>query len=121
MKFNFMKYINKIKGTILDNKKITSIVVACLIVLITILVIASCIKEPKQGNSTGNSYNNGIATQEGSWIYYIEMDNSESIGICKVKQNGKHTKKISDGKYMRFKCYRQLHILHRKRRKRRAK
>ena len=39
MKFNFMKYINKIKGTILDNKKITSIVVACLIVLITILVI----------------------------------------------------------------------------------
>ena len=63
MKFNFMKYINKIKGTILDNKKITSIVVACLIVLITILVIASCIKEPKQGNSTGNSYNNVISTQ----------------------------------------------------------
>ncbi len=106
MKFNFMKYINKIKKIILSNKKITSIVMACLIVLITIFIISSCIKEPKQGNSTGNSYNNGTATQEGKWIYYIEMDNSEAIGICKIKQNGKHTKKVADGNFMRFKCYR---------------
>lgn len=106
MKFKFMEYINKIKAITLNNKKITSIAIAGVIVLITILVITSCLKPAKQGNTTGNSYNGGIATQEGKWIYYIEMDNSESIGICKVKQNGKHTKKVAEGKYIRTKCYR---------------
>ena len=106
MKFKFMEYINKIKEAIQNNRKITAIVIASFIMLITVIVIASCIRPKKQGNTAGNSYNTGIATQEGKWIYYIEMDNSESIGICKVKQNGKNTKKVAEGKYIRTKCYR---------------
>lgn len=89
---------------ILANKKLSISIASILIIIVFIIILAMCLKEPQYGNTTGNAYNQGLVAQSKKWIYYIETDNNESVGICKVKQNSKNTKKIIEGKYMRFKC-----------------
>ena len=97
MKEKMMKSINFITRFINDNKTLTMKAVAGVVILITIIVIASCLKGTEYGNTSGNSNNTGIATQDGKWIYYVEIDDSEPVGICKVKTNGKKTEKVAEG------------------------
>lgn len=115
MKDKLMKYVNYINNTFFKNKKISISITSILVIIILIVILRICFKEPKYGNTVGNANNQGIVAQSGKWIYYIEMDNNETVGICKVKQNGKKTKRIIDGKYMRIKCNRQLYLLCRRR------
>lgn len=105
-------FINKF---ILANKKLSISITSILVIIILIVILRICFRDPKYGNTIGNANNQGIVAQNNKWIYYIEMDNNETVGICKVKQNGKNTKRIIDGKYMRIKCNRQLYLLHRRR------
>lgn len=97
MKEKIMKEINSAIRFISDNKSLAMKMLAGLIILITLLVIASCFKGTKYGNSAGNINNLGLAVQDGKWIYYVEVDGNEPVGICKVKTNGKKTEKVAEG------------------------
>lgn len=97
MKEKVIKYIGFINKFIKANKALSMKMLAGLIVIIAIIVIASCLDGEKYGNSTGNNNNLGIAAREGRWIYYIEVDGDEQVGICRVKTNGKKTEKVIDG------------------------
>ena len=97
MKENIAKILNSIKQIISANQALCKKVLAVIIIIITILVIASCFRGTKYGNSSGNSSNVGLAVQEGKWIYYVEVDDDEPVGICRTKLNGKKTEKITDG------------------------
>lgn len=81
-----------------EHKKISLRILAGLIVLITIVVIASALKEDKIGNTAGNLMaNHGISAEAGKWTYYIEFDDGEPSGIYRVKTNGSKTEKIKGG------------------------
>lgn len=97
MKEKVIKSIEFIKKLINVNKSLSMKIIAGLIIIIAIIVIASCFKGTEIGNSAGNSNNLGIAAQDGKWIYYIDVDGDEQVGICKVKTNGKKTKKVVEG------------------------
>lgn len=97
MKEKLMKSIEFIKRFVNTNKALCMKIIAGMIIIIAILVIASCFKGTKYGNSVGNNSNLGLTVQDGKWIYYVEVDDNEPVGICKVKTNGKKTKKIADG------------------------
>ena len=99
MKEKLIKSFDFVKEFIKSNKALTMKIIAVMIVIIAIVVIASCFGGDKFGNSIGNSSNLGLVAQEGSWIYYIQMDDDEPIGIYKVKNNGKNMKKVADGQY----------------------
>lgn len=101
MKEKLMKSFEFVKQFISANKSLCMKVIAGIIIVIAIFVIASCLKGTEYGNSAGNSYNVGIAVQDGSWIYYVEVDGNEPVGICKVKTNGKKTEKVAEG-YMYY-------------------
>lgn len=97
MKKNLIEILKNIKNIILTNKKITMEILAGIIIIVTILVIASCFKTNKFENSTGNNNNLGLATQAGNKIFYVDIDDGEIVGICKMNKNGKKTEKISEG------------------------
>ena len=98
MKEKFMSKINSIKRFICDNKSFYFKILAGIIIFVTFIVIISCFKGTKYGNSVGNINNQGIAVQSGKWIYYVEMDNNEPIGIARTKTNGKKTEIVAEGK-----------------------
>ena len=91
------KILNKMKQITVTNKSISLKILSALIVIIAIIVIVSCFNKTKYGNSTGNNNNLGLAVQDGKWIYYVDIDDNEPVGICKVKNNGKKTEKIVEG------------------------
>lgn len=97
MKEKLMKGINYIQQIISANKSLSMKILAGVIVIIAILIIASCFKGTEYGNSTGNCQNAGLAAQDGSWIYYVAVDDDEPVGINRVKKNGKKTENIADG------------------------
>lgn len=97
MKNKIMNILNITKEMVSMHKNLCKKILAVVIIIIAIMVIASCIKGKNYGNSAGNSYNYGLATQEGKWIYYVEYDDEEPVGIYKVKANGKKTEKVTDG------------------------
>lgn len=97
MKKKIMSILNVAKEMIASHKNLCKKFLAVVIIIIAILVIASCIKGKGYGNSTGNSYNYGLATQKGKWIYYVAYDEAEPVGIYRVKTNGKKTEKVTDG------------------------
>lgn len=95
---NFIQILDRIINT---NKSLFMKIISGIIIIIAILVIASCFNGEEKGNSSGNSYNSGLAVQDGKWIYYVEVDDNEPVGISKVKTNGKKKQKIADG-YMYY-------------------
>jgi len=97
MKEKVVKRFQFVKKIIEANKEIARKILAGLIILIALIVIASCFKGTEYGNLEGNSNNMGLAVQDGKWIYYVEIDNEEPVGIYKVKTNGKKTEKVVDG------------------------
>ena len=97
MKEKVMNFLKLAKEFCLANKSLVMKILAVVIVIIAIIVIASSLKGTKNGNSASNSNNLGLAVQDGSWIYYVEVDDEEPVGICKVKTNGKKTEKVADG------------------------
>lgn len=101
MKDKLMKGIEFIKNIISTRKQLIIKIMAPLIIIIAILVISSCFKEAEYGNSTANAYNLGLAVQDGKWIYYVETDAGEPVGICRVKNNGKKEEKVAEGQM----CY----------------
>lgn len=82
---------------IILNKNLCLKILAGIIIIIAILVVTSCVKKTEYGNSNGNNNNLGLAVEKGKWIYYINMDDNEPVGIAKVKNNGKKTEKVIDG------------------------
>ncbi len=102
MKEKFLKCINFIKQFFNSNKSLCKKIIAALIIVIAILVIASSLKGDKMGNTIGNSDSYGIAVQDGNWIYYIEIDDSEPVGICRVKNSGKKIEKVADGNFFQL-------------------
>ena len=101
MKEKFINVLEKVKQFIVANKSISMKVLAGVIILIAILVISSCFKKTEHANFAGNSNNLGLAVQDGKWIYYVEIDADKPVGICRVKNNGKKTKKVVEG-YMYY-------------------
>lgn len=99
MKEKLIKEFEFVKQFINSNKALCMRIVAAIIIIIAVLVIASCFKGEKAGNSAGNAKNLGLAVQDGNWIYYVEVDDDEPVGICKVKNNGKKTEKVVDGNF----------------------
>ncbi len=99
MKEKIANSINFIKQLISTKKSLVLKIAACIIIVVAILVIVSSLKGEKSGNIIGNSYNEGLAVQKGNWIYYIELDDDEAVGICKVKKNGKKIKKVVEGSF----------------------
>lgn len=97
MKEKIMKGINYAKQIISANKSLCMKIIAVIIVIIAIIVIASCFKGTEYGNSTGNIQNAGLAAQDGSWIYYVAVDDDEPVGINRVKTNGKKIENVADG------------------------
>ena len=97
MKEKIIKILSMIKEVVLANKTLAKKAILALIVIIAIILLASCFKETKIGNTSGNSHNLGIATQDGKWIYYVELDDEEPVGISRVKTNGKKTERVIDG------------------------
>lgn len=97
MQEKLMKIIEFVKQFINANKSLYMKVIAGIVILIAVLVIAYCSKGNEYGNSAGNSSNAGIAVQDGKWIYYVEVDENEPVGIYKVKTNGKNIQKVVDG------------------------
>ena len=97
MKEKVIKIIQLIKGLINTNKSLSMKIVAGLIIIITILVIASCFNGNEYGNTAANINNMGLAVQDGKWIYYVGIDNEDPVGIYKVKTNGKKIKKVIEG------------------------
>lgn len=97
MKLKILKWIELIKQVINENKSLSMKIIAGIIILITILVIVSCSNKSENINIFANSYNNGLAVQDGKWIYYVEIDDNEQVGICKIKTNGKKIEKVAQG------------------------
>lgn len=97
MKEKIMNSFKSVKKFITAKKSIFMKILALVIVIIAVIVIGSCFKTSKYGNSAGNTNNMGLAAQDGNWIYYVEINNNVPISICKVKNNGKKTEKIIDG------------------------
>lgn len=97
MKEKIMGILNTIKEIVLANKALCKKIIAILIVIIAVIVIASCFKGTKIGNTAGNSHNIGIAAQEGKWIYYVELDDEEPVGISRIKTNGKKVESVAEG------------------------
>lgn len=97
-----MERVLQIKNIVInfikEHKKIALRLLACLIVIITVIVITSVFKKEKNGNSAGNLIQNkGLSVAVGKWIYYVEFDDGEPSGIYKVKNNGEKTEKIKSG------------------------
>ncbi len=99
MNEKLMSGINSLKQFITTKKSMCLKIVAVLIILIAIIVIALSFKGEKIGNTVGNSNNYGIAMQDGKWIYYMEFDDDEPVGICRVKNNGKKIEKVASGEF----------------------
>lgn len=97
MKEKLINSFKFVKNFISTKKSIFMKILAVIIVIIAVIIIGSCFKGKKYGNSAGNSSNMGLAVQDGSWIYYVEIDDNEPVGICKVKNNGKKTEKVVEG------------------------
>ena len=93
------KVLNFAKSFLSTNKLLVRRIIALLIVIIAILVIASCFKGNKFGNSFSNSYNNGLATKSGKWIYFVKYMDGESEGIYKIKDKGNNAKQVIKGDY----------------------
>lgn len=79
------------------NRKVIMRALAVIIVLITIIVLISCFKGKNNINIFANSDNRGLAAQEKKWIYYVDFDDDEPVGIKRIKQDGKKTEKVVDG------------------------
>ena len=99
MKEKIMKTFNNVKRVIITNKSLSLKILSALIVIIAIIVIASCFNKAKFGNSIGNNNNLGLAAQSGKWIYYVDIDDDKPVGICRAKNNGKKTEKVAEGPY----------------------
>ena len=76
MKEKIMKTFNNVKRVIITNKSLSLKILSALIVIIAIIVIASCFNKAKFGNSIGNNSNLGLAVQSGKWIYYVDIDDT---------------------------------------------
>lgn len=99
MKEKVIKGIIFLKNFYQANKSLSMKIIAALIIVATIIVILSCSNGMEYGNTSGNSSCMGIATQQGKWIYYLEYDNNEVVGICKAKLNGTNKEKVAEGKF----------------------
>lgn len=86
-----------LKRTVLSNKPVVMKILATLIIAIAILVVTSCIIGSKDEKLSGNSFNLGLAMQDGNWIYYVALDENEPVGINRVKENGKKVENVFDG------------------------
>lgn len=99
MKENVVKIFDFVKKFITENKSLILKILPVIIALIAVLIINSGFKSDKYGNSVGNSNNNGLAAEYDKWIYYVEVDGDDTVGICKVKNNGKKTEKVAEGDF----------------------
>ena len=96
---NLMNYAYKAKEFIQSNKKICYIALAVVIVIITIIIVASTFKGTQYGNSVGNANNHGIVAEDSKWTYYIGIDDDEPAGIFKTKNSGKNSEKVIEGSF----------------------
>ena len=76
-----------------ENKKISLIVLAAILVIIMILIIGTGKEE--YGNTSGNLRNQGIVARKGNKIYYLAFDEGTVDGIYQIKKNGKNKEKVS--------------------------
>lgn len=85
-----------------SNKK-NMIIVGVIIAVIAVLLLAlvgyfAFFKTEKQPNTIGNIRNLGYSTVQGKWIYYVAPnEDSQKVGIFKVKTNGKDKKQLYMG------------------------
>lgn len=73
---------------------IAATIIMMLIVVGTILLL-SMLKTNNIGNTIGNVRNYGYSTTDGKWIYYLSpSQDTEKVGICKVKINGEDKQEL---------------------------
>lgn len=86
-----------------DNKNdkkniiIAAIIIAILLVVGVLLVLSVLGFFPSNtiGNTIGNIRNYGYSTTDGRWIYYLSpSEDTEQVGICKVKANGEDRQEL---------------------------
>ena len=86
-----------------DNKNdkkniiIAAIIIAILLVVGVLLVLSVLGFFPSNtiGNTIGNIRNYGYSTTDGKWIYYLSpSEDTEQVGICKVKANGEDRQEL---------------------------
>lgn len=99
MQEKLREYIYNIKQFIKEHKSFCLKMARIIGIVIIAIIIISLLKPTDLGNSMGNIQNNGLAVQDGNWIYYIKIDAGNSVGINKIKDNGKKVKSIIDGEY----------------------
>ena len=93
------KALNFVKNFISANKLLVRRLIAIVIVIIAMLVVISCFKGNKYGNSFSNIDNGGLATKSGKWIYFVKYIDGEAEGIYKVKEKGNNAKQVIKGEY----------------------
>lgn len=82
-----------------DKKNV--VIAAAIIIVIVALALLIALKalgvlpSNKIGNSIGNIRNYGYASTNGKWIYFLSpSDDTEQVGICKVKSNGEDRQEL---------------------------
>ncbi len=87
----------KISKENLSNKKNIIIALIAIVVVVLVAIVLTFILTGKTnvGNTIGNVRNYGYATSDGKWIYYLSpSDDTEKVGICKVKTNGENKEEL---------------------------
>ncbi len=84
---------SRISTFMIANKKLTISITAILSILIAIIIVM-CNKS-QIGNTSGNLNNLGFSVENGGWVYYLGLKDSNTDGIYKVKANSDKKEKIS--------------------------
>lgn len=87
----------KLSNDNVTDKKNVVIAAAIIIVIVALalLIILKAFPSNKIGNSIGNIRNYGYASTNGKWIYFLSpSDDTEQVGICKVKSNGQDRQEL---------------------------
>ena len=90
----------KLSNDNLKDKKNVVIAGAIIIILVAlglllVLKYLGILSSNNIGNSIGNIRNYGYATTDGRWIYFLSpSEDTEKVGICKVKKNGEDKKEL---------------------------
>ena len=97
MKEKLLNCFSTVKSIFSNNKSLVLKCIAALIIVIAVIVVLSCFKGGSKINTIANSHNVGLVAKDGSWLYYVDVDDDEPAGIKKIKQNGKKSKNVADG------------------------
>lgn len=90
----------KLSNDNLKDKKNIVIAVAIIAIIVTlgiliVLKYLGILPSNNIGNTIGNIRNYGYATTDGRWIYFLSpSEDTEKVGICKVKKNGEDKKEL---------------------------